>query len=136
MPDRSQRASAYYSAPVDEFIATDEQRVLGVLAAAHSHDLEVEQRQAWEDEIAILKSALGQVVGHLYLEFDVPRLGSRIDAVSRLRARNLSSRVQVRRTSVPPGRLQPGVGLRVRSEELSRSESRRSYSPRPRRHSG
>jgi hypothetical protein len=52
-----------------------------VLAAAHGHDLEVEQRQAWEEEIALLSGALQGVTGSLYLEFDVPRLGSRIDVV-------------------------------------------------------
>jgi hypothetical protein len=50
-------------------------------AAAHSHDLDVEQRQAWEQELLILKAALTALTGTLFLEFDVPRLGSRIDAV-------------------------------------------------------
>ncbi len=45
------------------------------------HDLEVAQRQAWEQEIEILGSVLTGLTGTLYLEFDVPRLGSRIDAV-------------------------------------------------------
>jgi hypothetical protein len=51
------------------------------LAAAHSHDLDVEQRQSWEEEIQILRDALTDIAGMLHLEFDVPRLGSRIDAV-------------------------------------------------------
>jgi hypothetical protein len=77
----SPRASAYYSAPVDRFLATDPHHVLGALAAAHTHDLEVDQRRAWEAEIDILRAALSGFAGTLYLEFDVPRLGSRIDAV-------------------------------------------------------
>ncbi len=52
-----------------------------MLAAAPDHALDLEQRRAWEDEIETLKSALGDLPGTLYLEFDVPRLGSRIDAV-------------------------------------------------------
>jgi hypothetical protein len=55
--------------------------ILGVLTAAHTHDLEVEQRQAWEEEIDILRGALSGLAGTIFLEFDVPRLGSRIDAV-------------------------------------------------------
>jgi hypothetical protein len=43
--------------------------------------LDIEQRRAWEEEIAILKEALRGVEGTIYFEFDVPRLGSRIDAV-------------------------------------------------------
>src|SRR5205814_1630315 len=73
--------SAYYSATVESFLATESRSVLGALAAAHSHDLEVDQRQAWEEEIDILRSTLAGLEGTLYLEFDVPRLGSRIDAV-------------------------------------------------------
>ncbi len=75
------RVSAYYSAPVDRFLTTDPYHVLGALASAHSHDLDVEQRQAWEEELLILKEALTALTGTLFLEFDVPRLGSRIDAV-------------------------------------------------------
>jgi DUF2075 family protein len=75
------RVSAYYSAPVDRFLTTEPYHVLGALASAHSHDLDVEQRQAWEEELLILKEALTAVTGTLFLEFDVPRLGSRIDAV-------------------------------------------------------
>jgi hypothetical protein len=74
-------ASAYYSASVEQFLTSDLHHVLGVLAAAHAHDLEVDQRQAWEEEIDVLRSALSGLAGRLYLEFDVPRLGSRVDAV-------------------------------------------------------
>jgi len=75
------RASAYYAAPVGAFLATAADEVLGALAAAHTFDLEVSQRLAWQDEIETLKSVLDGLSGTLYLEFDVPRLGSRIDAV-------------------------------------------------------
>jgi Schlafen group 3, DNA/RNA helicase domain len=73
--------SAYYSAPVERFLTTEPHHVLGALAAAHSYDLQVEQRQAWEEELLILKEALAALTGTLFLEFDVPRFGSRIDAV-------------------------------------------------------
>ncbi|MEX2016036.1 MAG: DUF2075 domain-containing protein [Candidatus Hydrogenedentales bacterium] len=75
------RNSAYYSASLDFFCSSASQLVLGALAAAHTHTLDLEQRQAWEEEIQILRAALRDVVGMLYLEFEVPRLGSRIDAV-------------------------------------------------------
>jgi hypothetical protein len=52
------RVSAYDSASVDLFLATDPYHVLGALAAAHSHDLEVDRRQAWEEELRILVLAL------------------------------------------------------------------------------
>jgi hypothetical protein len=75
------RTAAYYSASIARFLATEFHHVLGELASAHAHDLDIEQRQAWEREIDILRVALDGLEGTLYLEFDVPRLGSRIDAV-------------------------------------------------------
>lgn len=81
MTGPSLRTSAYYSAPVDSFLDSDPYQILGVLTAAHSHDLDVGQRQAWEEEIDILRGALTGLAGTIFLEFDVPRLGSRIDAV-------------------------------------------------------
>ncbi len=77
----SSPASAYYSAPIDLFVGAQPYDVLGALTAAHTHDLEVDQRLAWEEEIAILRSALTALAGTLYLEFDIPRLGNRVDAV-------------------------------------------------------
>jgi len=75
------RPSAYYAAPVGAFLAAAADEVLGALAAAHTFDLEVSQRLAWQEEIENLKASLAGLPGWLYLEFDVPRLGSRIDAV-------------------------------------------------------
>lgn len=73
--------SAYYGASVAEFLATPPEAVIGVLAMADLQGaLEAEQRQAWEEEIDILRAALAGFEGMVFLEFDVPRLGSRIDA--------------------------------------------------------
>ena len=81
LPTAPSRASAYYSESIVGFLQTPVEHVLGVLTAVHSHDLEVEQRRAWQEELAILRAALHGLSGTLYLEFDIPRLGSRIDAV-------------------------------------------------------
>src|SRR5262249_7099248 len=35
----------------------------------------------WEEELDVLRGTLGAFAGTIFLEFDVPRLGSRIDAV-------------------------------------------------------
>jgi DUF2075 family protein len=55
--------------------------ILGYLAAANEFPLESDQRDAWQQEIEILQISLAGLQGTIYLEFDVPRLGSRIDAV-------------------------------------------------------
>ena len=67
------RAPAYYSAAVDQFLRTDPRLILGALATAHSHDLEIDQRRAWEQQIDLLTAALIGLDGTLYLEFDIPR---------------------------------------------------------------
>ncbi len=78
-PDRW--LSAYYGATVEAFLSEDPVYITGKLAKSHGHDVELEQLRAWEEEIKILPPALKDTAGTIYLEFDVPRLASRIDAV-------------------------------------------------------
>lgn len=73
--------SAYYGATIKEFLSENAVQITGKLATSHGHNLELEQRRAWEEEINILTSAPRDIEGTIYLEFDVPRLASRIDAV-------------------------------------------------------
>lgn len=55
--------------------------ILGEITSSSKHDIELLQRGAWEEQTRLLQAALHGLAGHLFLEFDVPRLGSRIDAV-------------------------------------------------------
>jgi hypothetical protein len=75
------RSSGYYFASIGTFLNEPHERVLGALTAAHSFELDPGQKQAWETEIEILTSALRDVDGTVFFEFDVPRLASRIDVV-------------------------------------------------------
>ncbi len=75
------RLSAYYGATVEEFLSEDPLSITGRLVRSHGHDLELDQQRAWDEEVRILRSALQDTEGTIFLEFDVPRLGSRIDAV-------------------------------------------------------
>lgn len=80
-PQQRRVFSAYYGATVAEFLATAPTGVFGTLAMADMQGaLDAEQRRAWEEEIGILRTTLPGFEGMLFLEFDVPRLGSRIDA--------------------------------------------------------
>ena len=74
---------AYYAAPVELFLASNVDQVLGRLTAASEFSLDLTQRDAWQQEITVLRQALVPYVGRgrIYLEFVVPRLGKRIDAV-------------------------------------------------------
>ena len=73
--------NAYYASSVSGLIAESADSVLGALTTKSAFAVDLTQRDAWLGEIAILKSALAGVDGTLLLEFVVPRIGSRIDAV-------------------------------------------------------
>ncbi len=73
--------AAYYAASVADFIAATNEAILGTLTAKSVFAVDPSQRDAWVGEIAILKTALADIDGTVFLEFDVPRIGSRIDAV-------------------------------------------------------
>jgi hypothetical protein len=75
------RIPAWFAAEIPAFLRTTSAEVLGHLTAASSFTVEPTQRDAWLREIELLRNALADVRGWLFLEFDVPRLGSRIDAV-------------------------------------------------------
>ncbi|MEI6668241.1 MAG: hypothetical protein WCP29_08810 [Acidobacteriota bacterium] len=76
------RIPAYYWASVHDFLSTNPDAVIGRLvsssAFAATDQLQVD---AWREEIDVLRRTLGGFSGTIFLEFDVPRLGSRIDAV-------------------------------------------------------
>lgn len=74
---------SYYSAPVAAFLGATSESILGCLTSRSEFDVDLAQRDAWRHEIDYLRSALTstQVSGHLFLEFVIPRLGRRIDAV-------------------------------------------------------
>jgi len=72
--------AAYYDAGIAEFLESSTESILGALVMSSGDDAK-EQKSAWLEEIALLKAALRGHDGHLFLEFTVPRLGDRIDAV-------------------------------------------------------
>lgn len=73
---------AYYQAPLEDFLCDDSERVLGILTREHQHALEEQQRWAWLQQISILKRALAyRTEGRIFLEFFIPRMGKRADAV-------------------------------------------------------
>jgi hypothetical protein len=58
--------------------------VLGILARGGSFSLDPSQRDAWLEQIQILRTALERYRGRgkLYFEYAVPRLGKRIDVIA------------------------------------------------------
>jgi hypothetical protein len=72
---------AWYAGPIRSFLAATSEALLGFLLRNSFFEVSPAQRDAWLEEIDILRTALAGVEGWLFLEFDIPRLGSRIDAV-------------------------------------------------------
>jgi hypothetical protein len=72
---------SYYSDSIESFRARDPALVLGEMARRHGFDLVEQQRDAWLEQITVLRSALASFCGSIYLEFSIPRMGRRIDAV-------------------------------------------------------
>jgi hypothetical protein len=74
-------AAAYYLDPISRFRATSPTAILGQIQQHTEFDTELTQRDAWLAQIAILQQSLDGLTGFVFLEFIVPRIGSRIDAV-------------------------------------------------------
>jgi hypothetical protein len=76
-----------FGQPLAAFLRTPTDAIIGALTQHSAFDVDRTQVAAWTGSIDTLRTALGSwaAEGHLFLEFDVPRLGRRIDAVLVLR---------------------------------------------------
>lgn len=72
---------AYYAASISEFVGELDSSILGTLTVANRFDLTQTQRDAWKEEIRLLKQSLSGIEGTIAFEFSIPRMGSRIDAI-------------------------------------------------------
>jgi hypothetical protein len=74
---------AYYSNSISAFLTQSDDEILGILVRAGTFAIETTQRDAWAEQIRVLREALDGYAedGKLYFEYSVPRLGKRIDVV-------------------------------------------------------
>jgi hypothetical protein len=73
--------AAYYAAPLSQFLVDNPDAILGQLTH-HAQDITALQRHAWVQQIAILQHELNIFDnGAIALEFSIPRMGKRVDAV-------------------------------------------------------
>ncbi len=75
---------AYYSDNITAFLDRDEDTSLGKLSGGSQFDVTQSQRDAWLAEIPIMKAVLASYrgCGKVYFEYDIPRLGNRIDVLA------------------------------------------------------
>ncbi|MEI6587862.1 MAG: DUF2075 domain-containing protein [Candidatus Moraniibacteriota bacterium] len=71
----------FYSDKITTFCATSIQEILGFLAQNNDFSFESNQKDAWIQEIHILKEVLKDHQGEIFFEFSIPRMGRRIDVV-------------------------------------------------------
>lgn len=73
-----------YSSSFAEFINTSENSIFGVLCERYHGEALTTTREAWKSEISIMKDILLKFLnkdGKIIFEYDIPRLGKRIDVV-------------------------------------------------------
>ena len=71
----------YNSDSIVNFLNTKSEEIVGHLVNSNEFSLEQTQRDAWLEEINILKSVLQKYQGSIYFEYAIPRMGKRIDVV-------------------------------------------------------
>jgi hypothetical protein len=75
-------ARAYYNNSITKFLTEDSDSILGQLTRCHSnHSLIELQVNAWVKQIEILKNELKGIEGSIYFEFQIPRMGKRVDNI-------------------------------------------------------
>ena len=73
---------SYYSKKLDEFLKDDPNSILGELTNSHQFALEEQQRNAWTQQIEILKNELHSLdSAHIMFEYSIPRMGKRVDVI-------------------------------------------------------
>jgi hypothetical protein len=71
----------WYGASIPEFVSTIAEKIIGQLTLNSSFDIDRTQAAAWLAEIEFLQSKLNDIVGSIFFEFNIPRMGRRIDVV-------------------------------------------------------
>jgi len=73
-----------YDSSFEEFIKTDENSIFGIIDSGSHGVTLTTTKESWQDEIVIMKkviSALENKNGKIIFEYEIPRLGKRIDVV-------------------------------------------------------
>ena len=75
---------AHYFDTIAGFLRGDPRAILGELAERSHFAVEPTQSRAWQEQIGVMKNVLAPYRGRgsVYFEYDIPRLGRRIDVVS------------------------------------------------------
>jgi hypothetical protein len=72
---------AWYEASIAEFLQTQPDTIVGQLTRNSDFSILSTQKDAWLAQIDLLQARLGGLKGSIFFEFNIPRMGRRIDSV-------------------------------------------------------
>lgn len=72
---------AWYEDTIANFILKPTDTILGELTKNSDYAIELTQRNAWQAEIELLKTTLPIIDGKILFEYNIPRMGKRVDVV-------------------------------------------------------
>ncbi len=73
----------FYGASIGEFLRREQSYVIGELTRHAQHDINRETSNSWSEEVEVLQRVLRPYEGRgsVYLEYNIPRMGRRADAI-------------------------------------------------------
>ncbi len=71
----------FYSDTIPSFLGSSTDEIVGKLTRGGDFPVDLSQRNAWIEEIEILRTALGPYSGGIHFEYSIPRMGERIDVL-------------------------------------------------------
>lgn len=81
MKDPLSALRCWYGVSISDFLETDPSSVLGKLTEHCEFAVLPTQRDAWMRQIELLRSQVISLAGSVFFEFNIPRMGRRIDVV-------------------------------------------------------
>jgi len=86
-PSKPILSRAFYDDRIEDFLSRTDDEVIGRLTLGGDFAVETSQRDAWLQQVSILRRVLREYrgAGKVYFEYVVPRVGRRIDVVLALR---------------------------------------------------
>lgn len=76
-----QLSRAWFSADIGRFTKASTDVIVGALASNNPLPTEPDQKLAWCEQISVLQPALSGLTGYVFFEFDIPRIGRRVDVI-------------------------------------------------------
>ena len=71
----------YYANTISSFLQENTESIFGKLCNVDSFDTAKDQKNAWNEEIRLLKPILQGYEGYVFFEYSIPRLGKRVDVI-------------------------------------------------------